>query len=97
MKYSDNIDYLFASIMYLGTHGYYWARTPQSMANELRLDEPRLQQILEGFPGVFRKSVRISEENRQHYYALQARYALKEGGDVEDAGGETFIKVMEPS
>jgi hypothetical protein len=36
MKYSTNIDCLFASIVYLGIREYYWARTPQSMANELR-------------------------------------------------------------
>jgi len=98
MKYSTNIDYLFASIVYLGTHEYYWARTPQSMASELRLDEGRLQEIFEEFPGIFRKSTTVSPENKQHYYSLQARYALKEGKDIEDVDNEqSFIKAMQPA
>jgi hypothetical protein len=84
MKYSNNIDYLFASIIYLGTHTYWWARSPQSMARELQLDERRLQEVFEAFPGIFRKSVRTDRDTQQHYYALQARYAQKEGGDVQD-------------
>ena len=29
MRYRDNIDYLFASIMYLGTHTFWWGfRSP---------------------------------------------------------------------
>lgn len=84
MKYKDNIDYLFASAVYLGTHTYWWARTPEAMARELQLDEDRLEQVFNSFPGVFRKSRRKSPRNDQHFYSLQARYAQAEGGDTKD-------------
>jgi hypothetical protein len=90
MRYSDNVDYLISSIIYLGPHGYYWARTPRNMASELSLDEDRLQRVFDGFPGIYRKSVRASK-NGQHYYALQARYAQKEGGDTSDPEEVSYI------
>ena len=83
MKYSDNIDYLIASVGYLGVHSYYWARSPIAMAKELGLDENRLEQVFNGFPGIFRKSARLAA-NGQHYYALQVRYAQREGSDTDD-------------
>jgi hypothetical protein len=97
MKYSPNIDYLFASIVYLGTNEYYWARTPQKMATELQLEEGRLQKLFDEFPGIFRKSIDASEENGQHYYSLQARYALREGKEPIDIAVDSMIKVMQPN
>jgi hypothetical protein len=94
MRYSDNVDYLISSIIYLGTHGYYWARTPGNMAAELSLDERRLQEVFEGFPGIYRKSVRASK-NGQHYYALQARCAQKEGDDTSDPEEVSYITPLE--
>jgi hypothetical protein len=91
MKYSDNIDYLLASIVYLGTHTYWWARSPQSMAMKLRLEEHQLEKVFDGFPGIFRRSVRTDTETKQHYYSLQARYAQKKGGDTEDPNQASYI------
>jgi hypothetical protein len=96
MKYSDNIDYLFASITYLGTHTFWWARSPLAMARELQLDEIRLQNVFNGFPGIFRKSVRTAENTGQHFYSLQARYAQRKGGDVSDPEQESYIKPLDP-
>lgn len=79
MRYADNIDYLLASILYLGTHTFYWARSPSSMASELSLDQDKLADVFRAFPGIYRSSKRTSPQG-EHYYALQARYALKEGG-----------------
>lgn len=76
MKYSDNVDYLIASVIYLATQRGWWARTPANLAEELSLDRKRLAQVFEGFPGIFRKSKRPSPTG-EHYFALQARYALR--------------------
>lgn len=74
MRYSRHIDYLVASVFYLGTQGYWWARTPKEMAYELSLDEKKLTEVFEGFPGIFRKSTKASKSG-QHTYSLQARFA----------------------
>jgi hypothetical protein len=66
------------------------------MADELQFDEGQLQKIFEGFPHIFRKSVKVSRENGQHYYTLQARYALRRGKDIEDPGEDTEIDAMKP-
>ncbi len=96
MRYSHNIDYLFASIRYLGTHTYWWARSPQALACELQLDEENLRTVFDGFPGIFRKSIRTNKTTGQHFYALQARYAQREGGDVKDPEQESFIEPLGP-
>ena len=83
MRYSENIDYLIAAVMYLGTSTAAWARTAPNMALDLALDEKRLRAVLTGFPGLFRRS-RQPNEAGEHYYSLQARYALRtEYGRVE--------------
>jgi hypothetical protein len=84
LKYSDNLDYLVASIIYLGTHDYWWARTPHSMADELSLDEARLKNVFEGFPGLFRESNTVEPKTKQRMYSLQARYAQKKHNDPPD-------------
>jgi hypothetical protein len=90
MKYSDNIDYLVSSIIYLATHTYYWARSPQALGRELSMDESKLQSIFDGFPGIFRRSLRLAPHG-QHYYALQARYAQRKGGDTDDPEEVSYI------
>jgi hypothetical protein len=85
MKYSNNVDYLISSIIYLGTHNYWWGRTPVNMAKELGMDGTRLANVLAGFPGLFRRS-KEPALNNQYYYSLQARYAqydAKEGEEPE--------------
>lgn len=96
MRYRDNVDYLFASIMYLGTHTFWWARSPKAMAKELQLDEERLERVFNGFPGIYRKSVRTNPATHQRFYSLQARYAQREGGDVEDPDQESGIDPLPP-
>lgn len=97
MRYRDNIDYLFASIMYLGTQTYWWARSPQAMAIELQLNEQRLLQVFEGFPGIFRKSITPDPATGRHNYSLQARYAQRRGGDVEEPSRESGIAPLKSS
>ena len=73
-RYSDNVDYLVSAIFYLGTQRYWWGRTCKNMAFELHVDESRLQTVFNGFPGIFRKSHRLSAQETP-FYSLQARYA----------------------
>ncbi|GEO43635.1 hypothetical protein SAE02_77830 [Skermanella aerolata] len=94
MRYAQNIDFLLASIIYLGSHDYYWARSPKNMAEELSLDEERLKNVFNGFPGIYRRSLRKAN-NGQHYYALQARYAQKKGGDVSDPEEVFYIDPLD--
>ena len=94
MRYANNVDYLIASIIYLGTHNYYWARSARNMATELSLDEHRLQSVFDGFPGIYRKSARKAKSG-QHYYALQARYAQKKGGDISDPEEVSYIDPLD--
>lgn len=93
MKYSDNIDYLVSSILYLGSHKFYWARTPRGMASELSLDELRLKDVFDAFPGIFRKSSKPGDHN-QHFYSLQARYAQREGGDTSEPEKISYIEPL---
>jgi hypothetical protein len=90
MRYTDHIDYLVSTIVYLSTHGFYWARSPSNMATELSLDKHRLSKVFDGFPGLYRRSVRRSSAG-EHYYAVQARYAQREGGDTEDPEEISYI------
>lgn len=85
VSYSTHIDYLIASIFYLGTQSWWWARTPRKMARELSLDEEKLKSVFEAFPGIFRRSKDVDEETGQHMYSLQARYAQKDGKTPPDA------------
>lgn len=87
-KYSDHIDYLIASIIYLASQRGWWARTPKMLASELSLDENRLTAAFDGFPGIFRKSAKPSETG-QHFYSLQARYALRD----DYQGDETRVDI----
>ena len=93
MRYSDNIDYLISSLIYLSTHTYYWARSPSNMARELSLDEERLRGVFNGFPGLFRRSQRKTE-NGEHFYAVQARYAQREGGGTSDPDQVSYIEPL---
>lgn len=76
LRYSDHVDYLIASVIYLGTQPGWWARRAVHLAAELSLDETRLLVVFDGFPGIFRKSGWTDEEHR-HFYSLQARYAQR--------------------
>ena len=60
-----------------------------AMAVELSLDSARLLQVFEGFPAIYRRA-----PNGEHYYALQARYAQKEGGDTRDPEQVSHIETL---
>lgn len=94
MKYSRNIDILLPSIIYLGSHEYYWARSPESMSKELSLDQDRLSKVFNDFPEIFRKTI-PNDDSDTTYYALQARYAQREGGDTADPSKLSYIRELD--
>jgi len=57
------------------------------------MDETELQSVLEGFPGLFRKS-RSTASNGQRYFSLQARYALRGGGDTSEPEKVSYIEPL---
>lgn len=83
MKYSEHIEYLTASVIYLATQRGWWARTPAALAAELSLEHDKLIRVFEAFPGIFRKSASPSESG-EHFYSLQARYAQLTDYDKEE-------------
>ena len=83
MKYNQNKPYLVASIVYLATNGYWWARSAEELASELSLDEHKLRSVFENFPELFRKS-RDQGEDGRHFYALQMRYSQRKGGKTSE-------------
>lgn len=94
MRYADNLDYLVPSIVYLGTQEYWWARSPSAMAEELSLDHGKLRDVFEGFPAIYRRSHRRSERG-EPFYALQARYAQRKGGDTGDPEQVSYIAPLD--
>ena|SRR6185437_4851803 len=93
MKYSDNLDYLIAAIIYLGTQTDYWGRTPSGLSSELRLDKNKLTSVLESFQGIFRRTEKKSE-NGEYYFSLQARHAQREGSSTGDPRGCEAIQPL---
>jgi hypothetical protein len=65
------------------------------MASELSLDAERLRKVFDGFPGLYRRSIRTSKSG-EHYYAIQARYAQREGADTEDPEEISYIAPLSP-
>jgi hypothetical protein len=61
------------------------------MAGELQLNEQRLVTVFEGFPGIFRKSERKNPQTGQSFYSLQARYAQREGWQIDDPNQDLKI------
>lgn len=77
----DDIDILIPLITYLGMNPYWWARSAQSLSEELALDTTRVQVVFERYPMTFRRG--SASSNETFTYALQMRYARREDGGME--------------
>ncbi|UAA39153.1 hypothetical protein KIH87_01955 [Paraneptunicella aestuarii] len=91
IKYSDHVDVLLALVTNLAMTDKA-SLTPRRLAKYLNLEEQEVCTVLDGFPGLFRKS-RVKEKNppegkvAQHFYTLQIRYSrryLELNGDDDD-------------
>ena len=85
MKYSESQDCLTALVSHLALTAYK-SRTPPYIADNISIPEEDVRRVLDGFPGIFRKSKTTSSAN-EHFYTLQIRYALR-GKQYDDKTGE---------
>ncbi len=75
MSYSQNLDVLIALISHLGLCNQK-SRTPTFIAKDLGIEVSKIQDSLEGFSGIFRRSKNKSKSG-ESYYTLQIRFALR--------------------
>jgi hypothetical protein len=101
LYYSEHYETLVALVTHLGAKGgdEADAANPIDMAKRLGLDEAEVENVLDNFKGLFRKSENPypSEHGPQHRYMLQLRYARRKyvNGKVINVGealsnGELF-------
>jgi|GEM_PF-5192880 len=86
MKYSEYQDGLAALISHLGLVSNK-SRTPHFIAMDTGIEKQRAEEILDGFPGIFRKSKNTSKSG-EWFYTLQIRYALRQPQYKETTGDE---------
>jgi hypothetical protein len=76
-SYSRDIDILIALVSYLSMTEYRSMR-PSKIAQRLSLERERVEEVLENYKGLFRKSTnKTHEETGEHYYTLHIRYAMR--------------------
>jgi hypothetical protein len=87
-SYSDHLEVLTALVTYLALTDSK-SRTAEPLAANLFLPRDEVQEVLDAFPGIFRRGV--DRKNGKIYYTVHARYALRRypGGD-EGAGLPTL-------
>ena len=82
---SKYLDVLTALITYLALTNKE-SRTPRPLAADLSLPPEVVQEALNAFPGIFRKSQNFDGKGA-HFYTVHARYAMR-GNDPGDEGAE---------
>lgn len=75
-NYSKDIDILIALISYLALSKYKSMR-PSRLSERLSLNREDVERTLELYKGIFRKSNKVSESTKEHYFTLHMRYALR--------------------
>lgn len=73
--YSKHLDVLTALITYLALTDKK-SRTPRPLAADLSLPADAVEEVLNTFPGIFRKS-QNTDANGNHFYTVHARYATR--------------------
>lgn len=84
LSYSEHTELLTALVSYLALTRHK-SRTPTGIARDLGLSEAEVVKVLDGFPGLFRKSKNTATRGSrkgQHFYTLHVRYAIR---DIDDA------------
>ena len=85
-QYSKNLETLIALVTHLAMTDWA-ARSPPNLAKALSIDQAEIENVLESFKGLFRKSKNPSKKTGAHFYALQLRHARQwlQDDDDEDA------------
>ena len=93
LSYSDNFDALVALTTHLGSTPSKSRRAP-SLSRDLGFEVATVRSVLDGFPGIFRRS-RQTDQSGEHYYTLHLRYARR-GIDDEDDAQDTPNESLQP-
>ncbi len=75
-NYSKDMDYLLALITHLALTKYL-SRSPKYLSIFLGLNENKVEQVLNNYSGIFRKSQNKGETSGQFLFTLHSRYALR--------------------
>jgi hypothetical protein len=80
-RYSESLDILTALVTYLALTNRK-SRTAPGLATDLSLPQAGVEAACAQFPGIFRRSARLSPDGLP-YYTLHARYAMRTASDDE--------------
>lgn len=74
-SYAADVEVILALISYLGLTNKR-KRTPAKIAKHVGIDERRVLGVLERYPGLFRRSLKVKDEGH-HSFSLQVRHASR--------------------
>ena len=83
LSYSKHLETLIALITHLAVTDWLM-RTPPNLAKALSIEEKEIENTLESFKSLFRKSVKKSTKTGAHFYSLQLRYAQQWREETDD-------------
>ena len=81
-SYSIDIEIILALVSYLGLTNKQ-KRTPAKIAKHVGIEEARIVEVLERYPGLFRRSHKTSDED-EHFFSLQVRHASRHLEDDDE-------------
>lgn len=90
-KYSDHFETIVALISHMALMNF-TSRTPSMLAKYLSLDEGEVNFVLQNFKGIFRESIKSSQERNEKFYCLQIRYATRKQEEDNDEGDFIQLK-----
>jgi hypothetical protein len=76
LKYSDYFGPIVALVTHLASCSY-GSRTPSRLALELALPRPVVIKVLNGFPELFRRSIKTAQKTGENFYTVHLRYARR--------------------
>lgn len=78
-SYSRHLETLMAVVTHLAVHK--WSiRQPRGIAKDLSIDEADVRDVLDTFKGLFRRSIKTSDDHGAPFYSLHLRFA-RQGSD----------------
>jgi len=81
-RYSEHLDVLTALITYMAFTKNK-SRTPRPLAMDISLPPEVVEEVLNAFPGIFRKSRNVDDKGA-HFYTIHARYAMRKSGPEDE-------------
>ena len=90
LRYRDHIELLTALVTYLALTKRI-SRSAKGLARDLSLERSEVEAVLDGFPGIFRRSKTMIEvdDDPRFTYTLHSRYALRGTADPDAGDGSS--------